>query len=95
MTKLNFKNRTLMHEDNLDFLRAMNSGTVDLIATDPPFNKNKDFHATPNTSFKGAPFRDKLTWNDAKQEWVDKLEDDFPSVMNVIEGIRKSYGDDV
>ena len=35
----NWKNRTLFHGDNLAFLRAMNSESVDLIATDPPFNK--------------------------------------------------------
>ena len=35
----NFASRTLYHGDNLAFLRAMNSETVDLIATDPPFNK--------------------------------------------------------
>ena len=37
MSKPNWKNRTLFHGDNLEFLRAMNSHTVDLIATDPPF----------------------------------------------------------
>ena len=47
MTEPNFANRTLYHRDNLDVLRGMNSGTVHLIATDPPFNKNRDFHATP------------------------------------------------
>ncbi len=35
----NFKNRTLFHGDNLDFMRAMNSESVDLIATDPPFTQ--------------------------------------------------------
>ena len=45
----NFANRTLYHGDCLDFLRGMNSETVKLIATDPPFNKNKDFHATPDS----------------------------------------------
>ena len=35
----NWANRTLFHGDNLKFLRAMNSESVDLIATDPPFNK--------------------------------------------------------
>ena len=43
----NFKNRTLFHGENLDILRGMDSETVDLIATDPPFNKGRDFHATP------------------------------------------------
>ena len=36
----NWKNRTLFHGDNLPFLRAMNSTSVDLFATDPPFNGN-------------------------------------------------------
>ena len=47
VAELNFQNRTLYHGDNLDFLRGMNSNTIHLIATDPPFNKNRDFHATP------------------------------------------------
>ena len=47
MASPNFKNRTLYHGDNLPFLRGMNSETVDLVATDPPFNKSRDFHATP------------------------------------------------
>ena len=34
----NFANRTLYHGDNLEFLRGMNSETIDLIATDSPFN---------------------------------------------------------
>ena len=44
MAELNVANRTLFHGDNLPFLRGINSGTIQLIATDPPFNKNKDFH---------------------------------------------------
>ena len=47
LSEPNWKNRTLFHGDNLHFLRAMNSESVDLIATDPPFNKGRDFHATP------------------------------------------------
>ena len=54
MTTPNFANRTLYHGDNLDFLRGMNSATVHLIATDPPFNKNKDFHATLNLRQAGS-----------------------------------------
>ena len=45
----NFNNRTLYHLDNLDVLRGMNSESVHLIATDPPFNKGRDFHATPDS----------------------------------------------
>ena len=37
--KLNCENRTLFNGDNLEMLRGMNSNSVNLIATDPPFNK--------------------------------------------------------
>ena len=50
----NFSNRTLFHGDNLEFLRGMNSGTIHLIATDPPFNKGRDFHATPDSLARGS-----------------------------------------
>ena len=45
MAAPNFANRTLSHVDNLLVLRGMNGGSVHLIATDPPFNRGKDFHA--------------------------------------------------
>ena len=94
--KPNWQNRTLFHGDNLDFLRAMNTGTVDLIATDPPFNKGRDFHATPDSLASGASFQDRWSWQkDVHPEWVDQITDDFPDVMNVIEGSRLSYGDDM
>ena len=74
----------------------MNSESIRLIATDPPFNKGKDFHATPDSLAKGASFQDRWSWDDDVHEsWVDKLEDDFPKVMNVINGSRNSYGDDM
>ena len=74
----------------------MNSKTVDLIATDPPFNKGRDFHATPDSVAKGASFQDRWSWDkDVHEEWVDKITDDFPKVMNVINGSRESYGDDM
>ena len=37
----------------------MNSESVDLIATDPPFNKGHDFHATPDSLAAGARFQDR------------------------------------
>ena len=30
-----------------------------LIATDPPFNKSRDFHATPDSLARGARFQDR------------------------------------
>ena len=74
----------------------MNSESVDLIATDPPFNKSRDFHATPDSLAAGASFQDRWSWErDVHNEWVDKITDDFPEVMNVINGSRNSHGDNM
>ena len=96
MIERNFQNRTLYHGDNLEFLRGMNSNTVDLVATDPPFNKGRDFHATPDSVSAGASFQDRWSWNrDVHEDWVDSLADDWPKTLNVIQGSRNSYGDDM
>ena len=85
MASANWKNRTLFHGDNLMFLRAMNSSSVDLIATDPPFNKGKDFHATPDSLASGARFQDRWVWkNDVHDEWVDTIRDDHPELWAAI-----------
>lgn len=96
MAQPNWANRTLFHGDNLDFLRELNSESVHLIATDPPFNKGRDFHATPDSLASGASFQDRWSWkNDVHQEWIDQLEDDWPSVWSVIQGSRNGWGDDM
>ena len=95
-TPPNWENRTLFHKDNLEVLRGMNSESVDLIATDPPFNKGKDFHATPDSLAAGARFQDRWSWReDVHEEWIDQITDDHPRVMYVIESSRRSYGDDM
>ncbi len=96
MAEPNFVNRTLFHGDNLPFLRALNSESVHLIATDPPFNKGRDFHATPDSLAAGAKFQDRWSWeDDVEGEWVDQITDGWPRVMTVINGSRESYGDDM
>lgn len=96
MAEPNFKSRTLYHGDNLDFLRGMNSETVHLIATDPPFKKGRDFHATPGSLAAGARFKDRWRWDDDVQaEWWDAIKDDWRGVYEVIDAARASYGDDM
>ncbi len=96
MAEPNFSNRTLYHGDNLDFLRGMNSETVHLVATDPPFNKNRDFHATPDSLARGARFSDRWRWDeDVHEEWTDNIIDDYPAVWEVITAARAAWGDDM
>lgn len=94
MAEPNWQNRTLFHGDNLGFLREMNSDSVHLIATDPPFNKNRDFHATPDSLASGASFQDRWSWErDVHQDWVDQLTDDYPKLMEAIESARYAHSD--
>ena len=96
MTSQNFRNRTLYHGDNLGFLRGMNSGTVDLVATDPPFNKSRDFHATPDSLAAGAQFHDRWSWrDDIHDEWLTAIMRDAPEVWQVISTAKAVYGDDM
>ncbi len=94
MSEANWKNRTLFHHDNLPVLRGMNSEAVDLIATDPPFNKSRDFHATPDSLAAGASFQDRWSWEkDVHQDWVDQITDDYPRLMEAIESARYAHSD--
>ena len=94
--EINVRNRTLFHGDNLPFLQGINSGAVHLIATDPPFKKGRDFHATPGSLAGGASFKDRWNWDDdVHDDWVDRIKDDWPAVWAMIEGAKLSYGEDM
>ena len=96
MATPNFANRTLYHGNNLDFLRGMDSGTIQLIATDPPFNKSKDFHATPDSLASGASFQDRWSWrDDIHDDWLIAIQRDEPEVWQVINTAKAVYGDDM
>lgn len=94
MADSNFVNRTLYHGDNLDFLRGMDSETVDPVATDPPFKKGKDFHATPDSLAAGARFTDRWSWDkDVHPTWMDAMKGDWPTAHAVIELAQTAFGD--
>lgn len=90
----NFANRTLYHGDNLEFLQKMNTETVHLIATDPPFNKSRDFHATPGSDADGASFQDRWSWrDDIHDDWIVSIQKDKPEVWSVITTAKQVYDD--
>ena len=96
MAEINVPNRTLFHGDNLDFLRGINSGALHLIATDPPFNKNRDFHATPDSLAQDAQFQDRWSWrDDIHDDWLIAIQRDEPEVWQVITAAKTVYGDDM
>ena len=57
----NFPNRTLAIMDNLEFLRATDNESVDLIAIDPPFAANETFEGKPKPAITEAERRAEFT----------------------------------
>ena len=76
-----------------------------MIATDPPFNTGRDFHATTPQELKDSEkeekkvgYQDRWTWdeNDVQHDkWLKKVKNYSEHVYHVIEGSRQSYGDDM
>lgn len=100
MAALNVKSRTLFIGDNLPVLRGINSESIDLIATDPPFNKGvKAFEGivTAGEDAEGKPvsYKDVWTWGDVQQEWVEKIKEDHPALHSAIQLANLTAGDDM
>ncbi|MCY4211524.1 MAG: hypothetical protein OXE97_10875 [Gammaproteobacteria bacterium] len=91
---LNIDNRTIFSDDNIDTLPGINTGCIDLIYLDPPFNKNKNFTAPIGTSAEGASFKDIFREDDLKDEWGRTIAEDEPELfryLNGIKGVGKPY----
>ncbi len=65
----NVPNRTIFEGDNLDVMRGMNDGCVDLIYLDPPFNSNRDYAAPIGSEAAGAAFKDTWDLTDVDEAW--------------------------
>ena len=84
-------------------LRGMNSETVDLIATDPPFNKKRNRSASAgqyedawrwedDPSMARRP--DQWLWQPVHRIWLDQIRDDNEALFQVIEATRLTQDDD-
>ena len=55
--------------DNLEVLREFESDSVDLIATDPPFNSGRDYNIfLPDSKAQKKAYTDIWTWDRAAQD---------------------------
>ena len=94
MSNRNYPPRSLCQGDNLDFLRAVNSESIDLIATDPPFNSGRNYFADPNSIAKGAYFPDKWAWSvKMRDRHLADLKKLHPKAHHYIEGVWQTLGD--
>ena len=102
----NFKDNTLYEMDNLVVLRGMNSETVDLIATDPPFNTKRNrsgsagfyvdnwkWRDTDDTSDNNE-LPDQWKWNEVHPKWLEEIKDEHLELYQVIESTKIVQGED-
>ena len=82
---MNDINRTLYVADNLRVMRGMDSASVDLIATDPPFNSKRSFNAPLGSKAARQRFDDRWRWDEVADEWHDLLAADHPAIKEVVE----------
>ena len=89
-------NRTLFLEDNLPVLRGLDSNSVDLIATDPPFNKGVPAFEGTTKAGVNVEFKDIWNWDDdVHTDWTNALQGEHPSLYNVIHYANAAAGDDM
>ncbi len=69
----NIPNRSIFEGDNLDVMRGMNDGCVDLIYLDPPFNSNRDYAAPIGSKAAGAAFKDTWDLTDVDEAWHNEI----------------------
>ncbi len=97
----NFPDNVLYELDNLDVLRGMNSETVDLIATDPPFNTQRNRSGTAGfyvDKWKWGDtgiLPDQWAWNEVHPVWLEQIKDDNPALYEVIDAARACHGEGI
>ena len=92
MPEPNFTNRTVWTGDNLDVLRGLNSGSVDVIYLDPPFNSNRTYAAPIGSKAAGAAFKDTWTLDDVDEAWHGEIADRSPAMYAVIGAAGLAHG---
>lgn len=96
----NFPDNALYEMDNLEVLRGMNSQTVDLIATDPPFNIKRNRSGTAGhyvDNWKWGDtgiLPDQWKWNEVHPKWLEEIKDNHTELYHAIDAAKQCQGED-
>ena len=91
-----YENRTLVRGDNLEEMRRFPDDSIDLIATDPPFNSKRNYFVPyrdqhgqePDTLIRA--FTDTWTWGEAAEDaYQQLLVEEGGQIGNTIQGLRQ------
>ncbi|MCL2743079.1 MAG: HNH endonuclease [Planctomycetaceae bacterium] len=92
MTRKHKFQNTLYTHDNLCVLSGLNSGLVDLIYLDPPFNTKRTYSASVGSRAAGTSFKDMWTWQDVNEHYLDTLAVKFPELTKYIATVGGIHG---
>ena len=91
-----YENRTLVRGDNLEEMRKFPDECIDLIATDPPFNSNRNYFVPYRDEHGQEPdtlvraFKDTWTWGEAAETAYGELIVEVGGqVGDTIQGVRQ------
>ena len=96
----NFPDNALYEMDNLEVLRGMNSNTVELIATDPPFNIKRNRSGTAGhyvDNWKWGDtgiLPDQWKWNEVHPKWLEEIKDNHTELYHAIDAAKHCQGED-
>ena len=89
-------NRTLFLQDNLPVLRGLDTDSIDLIATDPPFNKGVPAFKGTTKAGQNVEFKDVWNWDDdVHVEWTNAILGKHPSLYSTIDAANRTAGHDM
>ena len=89
---MNFRPNTLWINDNLPVLRGMDSGTVDLVYLDPPFNSKREFRAPIGSAAEGQSFDDTWRWDELDVRWLGEIDRRNAGLSAVVNAARAVQG---
>ncbi|MCL2744498.1 MAG: HNH endonuclease [Planctomycetaceae bacterium] len=92
MTRKHKFQNTLYTHDNLYVLSGLNSGLVDLIYLDPPFNSKRMYSAPIGSKAAGVSFKDMWTWEDVNVQYLDTLAMKYPELTKYIATVGGVHG---
>ena len=79
---------TLYTGDNLYIMNGMNSESVDLVYTDPPFNSKRLYSAPIGSKAAGAGFKDIWTWDDVDTAYMELAVNEYPYIVQYITAVQ-------
>ena len=69
---------SLFYGDNLNILRHMADGSVDLIYLDPPYNSKRDYNCSFGSVAQSKAFKDTWTWDEQDDIHIREIADRNP-----------------